>query len=647
MSHLLRFFRPLPNRFIRPQLRQRRRDFSILINFQGLAIAAARGLAAAALLLSGACSILEETGITGPQTALEGEQPVKYTATIEGLDDLPGEREIARASTRTFQLQSRGAPSVAGLERRAEQDTQEILRVLSAEGYYDATVESRVVTAGPDLVQVTFTADPGPRYGFGDVTVQLDPASEEAPVPDALAAAGGLASGQPARGEAVVESEAKVVTYLRNHGFPEAKFVERKAVAQKEDSTLDVTQIFNPGPFARFGDLEIDPNSSLEPDYILGLVPWTKGDIYNQQKVDSFQAALKSTGLFDTVKIAPDKAAEDDEPGPERDLLLSVDNAEQRSIGGSLRYDTDQGPGVRAFWRHRNLFGRAEDFRAEADVSLDEQKVSFGLTRPRYPGERWTTSESLTFRRLNDEAFDEKSVTGRVGMEIGLKRGWTLGGAVEASASRVDSDVQNDTAYLVGLPLFARRNRTNDPLDATEGYRFFLRAGPFAGLNNGEPVQFGIVGGGGSVYFPLIGENRLVLAMRTEVGSILSQDLDDIPVNKRFFAGGGASVRGYEFQSISPADAQGDLSGGRFLNENSLELRMRFGESFGVVAFADAGLVEEEPFPIFAEEYQVGVGGGFRYYSPVGPIRFDLAFPLNRRNGDNFFEFYISLGQAF
>lgn len=579
----------------------------------------------------------------GDTSALNGPQPVSYDATIEGLEQLPEIREVARASSRTFQLQSKGAPSRAGLERRADQDTDTISRVLRAEGHYDASVEVNLNGTPEGKQTITFQVTPGPQYKFGDRRFVLDPMPDD-PVPETdLLSASGLAAGDPARGESVVDAEAAVLALLKRRGFPDAGFSDRKAVAVKEGARLNLTSIFDPGPRATFGSLQIDPNSSLDADYIRGLVPWKKGDEWNQKKIEAFQDSLRGTGLFSSVSVKP---AREGEPGP-RDVVLSVDNAKQRSIGGSLRYDTDQGPGVRVFWRHRNLLGRAEDFRAEADVSLREQKLSVGITRPRHPSEKWTSSESATIRRLDEDAFEEESLTLKSGMEVNAGAGWVFGGALEGSASLIRTDFGDDTSYLAGLPLFARRDRTNDPLDATSGYRLLLNAGPYVGLNNGELIQFGVVGGGGSVYFPLIGKNRLVLAMRTKVTSVLSQDLDDIPVNQRTFAGGGSSVRGYEFQTISPANAQGDLTGGRFLNENSVEFRLRLGETFGVVAFADTGLVEEKPFPSFEEKVQIGVGGGFRYYSPVGPIRLDVAFPLDRRAGDNLFEFYISLGQAF
>jgi translocation and assembly module TamA len=595
---------------------------------------------ATGLLAACASDVLDSPEDT---SALGGTQPVVYSASIEGLEQLPEIQEIARASARIFLLQPKGAPSRAGLERRAGQDIETVSRVLRAEGHYDVSVVPRLTDGGASGLNVALVVTPGPQYRFGDRAFVLDRQESEAPAANDLLSASGLIARSPARGEAVLNAEATVLAFLKRQGFPDASFKDRKAVAVQTDSILNLTSTFSPGLFTRFGELEIDPQSSLDAEYIRALVPWKEGAVWDQKKVENFQDTLKSTGLFASVSLKPVAQAE----GGRRDLVLSVDNSKQRSIGGSLRYDTDQGPGVRVFWRHRNLLGRAEDFRAEADVSLNEQKLTLGITRPRHPSAKWTSNESLTLKRLDEDAFEEESATFRSGMEINAGSGWVLGGRLEGSASQVRTDFENDTSYLIGLPLFARRDRTDDPLDATSGYRLLLGAGPFAGLSNGEFIQFGVVGGGGSVYLPLIGKNRLVLALRSRVTSILSQDLDDIPVNQRLFAGGGASVRGFEFQSISPTNAQNDLTGGRFLNENSVELRLRLGESFGLVGFADAGLVEEEPFPSFEERMNIGVGGGFRYYSPVGPIRFDVAFPLDRRGGDNIFEFYISLGQAF
>jgi translocation and assembly module TamA len=138
-----------------------------------------------------------------------------------------------------------------------------------------------------------------------------------------------------------------------------------------------------------------------------------------------------------------------------------------------------------------------------------------------------------------------------------------------------------------------------------------------------------------------------VLAGRLSVASVFGGSIDDLPADRLLYAGGGGSVRGYEFRSISPRDEDDDLTGGRSLVESSIELRYRFLENYGLVPFFDAGTVTEDVYPTFNETVRYAAGLGFRYYSPIGPIRADIAVPLNPRGSDDPVAFYISIGQAF
>ncbi|MCU0894555.1 MAG: BamA/TamA family outer membrane protein, partial [Rhodospirillales bacterium] len=139
-----------------------------------------------------------------------------------------------------------------------------------------------------------------------------------------------------------------------------------------------------------------------------------------------------------------------------------------------------------------------------------------------------------------------------------------------------------------------------------------------------------------------------VLAGRLRAGSIAGQPRDDVPANKRFYAGGGDSIRGYKFQEVGPIDDDNDPLGGRSLFETSLELRTRVWGNLGVVSFVEGGNVFEAEYPDFADPLRWAAGGGLRYFTPIGPVRLDIAFPLNRREDiDDPFQFYIALGEAF
>ncbi len=132
-----------------------------------------------------------------------------------------------------------------------------------------------------------------------------------------------------------------------------------------------------------------------------------------------------------------------------------------------------------------------------------------------------------------------------------------------------------------------------------------------------------------SSYLNLVGKGDLVLAGRVGYANVFGSSLDDLPADRRLYAGGGGSVRGFKFRSISPKDAGGDLTGGRSALTGSVELRYRFLGDFGLVPFFDAGTVSRSAVPNFDEPIRYAVGIGLRYYTNFGPIRADIAMPLN------------------
>ena len=149
-------------------------------------------------------------------------------------------------------------------------------------------------------------------------------------------------------------------------------------------------------------------------------------------------------------------------------------------------------------------------------------------------------------------------------------------------------------------------------------------------------------------YYAIGDDDRVVLAGRGRVGTIFGEKFDEVPVDQRLFAGGANSIRGYEFQRAGPLDANADPTGGRSLVDFGAEIRARFLDDWGMVVFADGGTASRGQYLDGGERMLFAAGIGARYYTKVGPVRFDIAFPLNGRDGvDDLFQFYISFGQAF
>ena len=150
----------------------------------------------------------------------------------------------------------------------------------------------------------------------------------------------------------------------------------------------------------------------------------------------------------------------------------------------------------------------------------------------------------------------------------------------------------------------------------------------------------------GSAYFDLSGGGRSVLALRGLVGKAFGANQFSLPPDQRFYAGGSGTVRGFRYQSVGPQFPDGKPTGGTAVSAGSVEFRQRIREHYGVVAFVDAGQVTANGAP-FTSNWRVGAGVGARYYTSIGPIRLDVAIPLNRQPHGDAMELYIGIGQAF
>ncbi|HYN39543.1 MAG TPA: BamA/TamA family outer membrane protein, partial [Rhodospirillales bacterium] len=249
--------------------------------------------------------------------------------------------------------------------------------------------------------------------------------------------------------------------------------------------------------------------------------------------------------------------------------------------------------------------------------------------------------------RQTTDAFDEIGVASVGRVRRPLSETWTGSLGTSLEWSQLKDDKGENTSTLVGFPAELYRDATDSLLDPRDGIRLRLQATPYLGWFN-ETARF--VSGVATVsgYQPLDQEKRFVLAGRAKLGSILGESREDIPANKRFYAGGGDSIRGYQFQKVGPLDDNNDPLGGRSVLELNAELRALVWGNFGLVPFIDGGNVYTPVYPDFSEELRWAAGIGARYITVVGPIRFDIAFPLNPpRELDEPFQFYVSLGQAF
>ena len=628
----------------------------------------------------------------GAAEAQQAEPGIAYAVTIRGLAESEADLEtLLRESSRLIGLQDDLPATVAGVRRRARADLDRFAQALRSEGFYDAKVSFQIEQpasagstgatqpsnpdpapsdaapqeggagtageAGPgappqsaesvrEPLQVTFDVEPGTVYLLAGVDISYSPAipRDRTGIPR-NAEDLDLRLGMRARALAIQAAERRLLTTLENHGYPKASVAERQAVIDRSQTTMRVDWRVDPGPFTRFGPLEVSGLETVEPKYVQSYRTWQPGEVYDRRKVEEMRGALLETGLFNSIQVG-----RADETDRERTpIKMAFEEREHRSIGFGARYSTSIGPSGTAFWEHRNLLGQDENLRLELDAGLIEQRFTTSARKPRWNRDDQDLLGNFELRHKDTEGFEEYAAETRVSLERAFDDLWTgrLGGSIEALQTTDNEGTRE--FILFGVPTALTRDSRDDPLDPTEGSRVALEATPY--LATVEATQpFVRASLGGSTYYAIDTDDRFVLAGRARVGSLFGAETEQVPASKRFYAGGGGSIRGYPFEEVGPLDADNDPLGGRSLVELGLELRIKVTDSIGIVPFVDAGQVYDTVYPDFSvdEPLRFGAGLGLRYYTAIGPVRLDVAVPLNpRETNDNNFEIYISLGQAF
>ena len=584
-----------------------------------------------------------------PDAMAPGTAPVaaiRYTATIENA---PSEAiaDLAERSLSTFRLRERGVRNHAHLLGRVRRDEDRLARLLRSQGYYTPAVTAQVAVPSDDAASVTFEVRAGPAYTLTDHVLAFDPpATDHLPKLDAGAL--GSPVGATARAAAIVQAEEAAVAALHRAGHPYAAFVGREGVADPDTATVTVTSTLAPGPFAVFGPVRFAGLATVREPYLSTYQSWDQRTPLDRRALDTFQQRLMATRLFRTVSVRiPDEAPAGGDGPVALPVVVTVEEGPRRRMEAGVRYDTDLGLSGHAGWRHRNLFGANESLQVEVEAGRVKHGVAMEFRKPQYrrPGQALTAS--LSAARTDDHVFDARTVTGSAGLTRRFTPWWTLGFGGLFETSIIDEPEGEVRAYLVGAPLSATYDRTDRALDPTTGERLEIEAVPFAGELASTATRFGMIGARGSIYRPVDRDARYVVAARGRAAAVIAEDLASVPATRRLYAGGGGSVRGYAKSSIGPLEPDGTPSGGRSVLEAEAELRARVGDNFGVVLFVAAGLVSANTVPDGSDEVQAAAGIGLRYFSPAGPIRLDLAAPLNARARDDPVAVYVSIGQAF
>jgi len=580
-------------------------------------------------------------------------------------------------------LKSDPPPDADSLVRRAEADLPRLNDALWGAGYYNARIviavagvplslqaprsETAVRAAAGyrarALVPIQVTVDPGPQFALRNVAVLDARTGRPFPPHELPPRIVRIEPGDPARAADIVAAQARIVDHFRAQSRPFAKVTGQNPVVIHPAHVMDISLTVDPGPRAGIGEIAIGGAENVDPAVVRSFIYTDPGDPYSPAALASMRKSILNIEALSSVRIREGETL--DAYG---NLPLFVDITERppRVLGASVQYSTTDGPAVRAYWAHRNLFGGAERLRLEGSLFYltenggrldDDDDENFdwddlggrfraSFLKPALWGTRNDFLAEALVERDRTEGYTSRLVNGTAGIRHRFSERFSIQGGIEYERGQA-SDILGQVDYtLVGLPLSVTYDSTDNTLDPTRGMKLLASVTPYPDFL-GSSVPMTIAKGTASAYWSIDEESRYVLAGRLGLGSIIGADLEDIPANRRFFAGGGGSVRGFGYRTLSPTFL-GEPIGGRSLLEASLEARIKVTDTIGIVPFVDAGTAFESSYPDFDDSIRVSAGLGLRYYTGIGPIRLDVAMPVRRERGDDrSVAIYIGIGQAF
>lgn len=594
---------------------------------------------------------VEQKGQEKPENTSVDLPIVTYDYTLKGLEDTDIPKEF-KSRARLERLKKRALYSNFALSRRVQGDKDILQKLLYSFGYYEATTDVLISDSLKKEASrhIEFTVVPGKRYKLKSLQFVFEP-KPDGPEPCQKNLSDlKLYMGEFFTAEKVLNAFDDIRENLGTCGYPFAKIINHEAILSKSDNTVDLVLTLDPGPYVTFGPIQVKSSGSVSTDYIKNRAPFKQGEPYDQGQIDAYQDELSTSKLFEKIIIQHHK--EKIQKNHEVPIEVDLSDGKPRTLSAGVNFGTSEGIGGKTSWTHRNLMGHADKFVASAEASQILSMVDINYYLPDFLKRNQTLGTTLNYKEENTKSYNSRGYGASLILDNVFKKGWSYSYGLSFDNARISQRGEIIHVDALGVPLGFSIDTRNDDLDPSSGGKLTLSITPEYGhLGHANFITHSQVHG--SYHWAMDEHHRHVLSFWSRIGSVFGGNLNDVPGNRRFYAGGGGSVRGYGYQLAGALDGEGKPLGGKSLLEFGIEPRVRFGDDWGAVAFLEGALVSKTTHPSFANTFLFGAGVGLRYYTSFGPIRADIAIPFKKRRKDGgkvvdrAFQFYISIGQSF
>ncbi|KIZ37154.1 membrane protein [Stutzerimonas stutzeri] len=524
-------------------------------------------------------------------------------------------------------LGDRDARELLRYSRVAQSQAEKALQAL---GYYRSRIRTDVREGEePALVLRVRTGEP---VKLRNITVRLDgPAAEFSGF---RVAERTLRQGDVLNHGRYEEVKQQFLNQASRFGYFDGRFTQQRLAVDPRENVADVELVFDSGPRYRLGDVRFEGDSPFDDDLLARMVPFETDTPYDSELIAELSQALQSSGYFEGVRVDANPSGANQQRIP---VSVALTTRKPRTFGFGLGYSTDVGPRVRLDWTRHWVNLQGHSYGAEAELSAPRQNVGFWYDIPLDP----PLTDKLRF--VGGYQYEEIAGTDSLSrlLKVGpewhsqLPSGWlrVLSLKWQHEEYRLGDDSGTSTLLMPGVAYSYLRS--DNRIDPSRGYRlqFEVAAAKAGVLSDADLVHANVQLRG----LTTLAQRHRFLG-RVQLGGNWTDEYVNVPPSLRYFAGGDQSVRGYDYQSLSPTNSDGDKIGGRYQFAVSAEYQYSIAEKWRVATFVDQGNAFNS---LEIPTLKSAVGVGVRWVSPVGPIRVDLAHPLD---GDGGVRLHFSMG---
>ena len=447
------------------------------------------------------------------------------------------------------------------------------------------------------------------------------------------------------------EAIAKDLDYLtrmtQNDGYAYAE-ISPKTQTNEAEQRVDVTYDIKKGSLVYFNRINISGNTKTRDKVIRRQLDFTEGDLYSSDKIKNSYARLNRLRYFEEVNFQTAK-------GPEENLTDITIGVKERPTGlfsVGAGYSGQDGAMLMAQIAQQNLFGRGQVLSLQTSLGTENSTIELSFTEPYLfdmplwmKADIWKTSREYDTYDLSTQGFSLtfgypiwERVTGYLGYKFAINDVRN----VLDGASQTIKDQQGETTQS-GILTALSRDTTDDAIFPTSGSRNRAAGDFFGGIFGGD-VSFGKYNGSSSWFFrvPPFGED-LVFSPRARIGYIQAFEGKEIPVYDRYILGGINSLRG--LKDVGPRDpVTGDIIGGTTMLVFNAELVFPLIKNAGMkgVVFFDTGNAWEYKYDL--GDMRKTCGAGIRWYSPIGPLRLEWGYVLDRKEEEPAYRWDFTIG---